>query len=176
MLILSRGALGIAGATLGPSTLALISNMFRDEKQRGLAIGVWMMCFMGGAVIGPVVGGVLLNHFWWGSAFLMGVPIMIVVLIVGPMVLPEYKDPEPGLLDLPSVALSLGGVLPLIFGIKQIATEGVSTLLVVAMVVGLVLGAAFVRRQVTLTHPLIDVTLFRNCSFSTPSAACCSSR
>lgn len=167
MLILSRAALGIAGATLGPSTLALISNMFRDEKQRGLAIGVWMMCFMGGAVVGPVLGGMLLEHFWWGSAFLMGVPIMVAVLIVGPLVLPEYKDPDPGPLDFASVALSLGAVLPLIFGIKQIATEGASALPIAAIVAGLVLAVAFVRRQATLTHPLIDVSLFRNRSFST---------
>lgn len=167
MLIVSRGALGIAGATLAPSTLALISNMFHNERQRGLAIGIWLMCFMGGAVIGPVVGGVLLEHFWWGSAFLIGVPVMVVVLILGPLVLPEFKDPDPGPLDPASVALSLAGILPLVYGIKQLAVDGVAAVPIAAMLIGIAFGVTFFRRQARLSHPLIDITLFRDASFST---------
>jgi MFS transporter, DHA2 family, multidrug resistance protein len=125
MLILARTALGIAGATLMPSTLALISNMFKDPKQRGGAIAVWISCFMGGTAIGPVIGGVLLQSFWWGSAFLLGVPVMVVLLIAGPLLLPEYRDGTAGRLDLSSVGLSLAAILPVIYGLKEIAKDGV---------------------------------------------------
>src|SRR3954468_1433938 len=110
MLIAARAALGIAGATLAPSALALISGLFPDPRRRGLAIGVWMVCFMSGAIIGPVVGGVLLEHFWWGSAFLLGVPPMLLLLILGPFLLPEQRHPGTGRFDLPSVGLSLAAI------------------------------------------------------------------
>jgi MFS transporter, DHA2 family, multidrug resistance protein len=95
MLIVTRALLGIAGATLMPSTLALISTMFRDQHQRGVAIAVWMTCFMGGMTVGPLVGGLLLQSFWWGSAFLLGVPVMAVLLVAAPALLPEYRDATP---------------------------------------------------------------------------------
>ena len=91
MLIVARGLLGVAGATLGPSTLALISNMFHDSRQRGLAISVWAACQFGGGALGPIVGGLMLSHFWWGSVFLLGVPVMVLLLVVGPVLLPEYR-------------------------------------------------------------------------------------
>ncbi len=119
MLIVTRALLGIAGATLMPSTLALISNMFRDPQQRSLAIGGWMAAFTGGFMIGPLIGGTLLEHFWWGSVFLMGVPVMALLLAVGPVLLPEYRAAEAGRLDLVSVALSLAAILPVIYGLKQ---------------------------------------------------------
>src|SRR5262245_20705364 len=121
MLIATRALLGVAGATLAPSTLSLIRNMFLDPAQRTLAIGVWISSFSAGAVIGPVVGGVLLEYFWWGSVFLVGVPVMVLLLVLGPVLLPEYRDPEAARLDLASVALSLGAVLPAIYGVKQTA-------------------------------------------------------
>jgi len=166
LLIAARALLGIAGATLMPSTLALISNMFNDAHQRGVAISVWMSCFMGGMTIGPLVGGVLLESFWWGSAFLLGVPVMVLLLISAPRLLPEYRDPDPGRLDLLSVALSLGTILPIIFGLKELAKDGVHSVPVLAVVVGLVVGTIFVRRQTRLTSPLLDLRLFANRSFS----------
>ncbi len=165
MLIAARALLGVAGATLMPSTMALIRNMFRDPKQMAAAIGLWFSCFMGGMTVGPLVGGALLTTFWWGSAFLLGVPFMAVLLVVGPVLLPEYKDPHAGRLDLASVALCLGAVLPVIYGLKDLARSGWNTVAVVAIVVGVALGVVFVRRQNRLTHPLLDLRLFVNRTF-----------
>jgi MFS transporter, DHA2 family, multidrug resistance protein len=166
MLIAARALLGIAGATLAPSTLALISNMFRDPKQRAVAIAVWMSCFVGGTAIGPVVGGLLLESFWWGSAFLLGVPVMAVLLVTAPLLLPEYRGPQPGRLDLASVALSLAAILPVIYGLKELANNGLQPLPVVAVVAGVAVGVVFVRRQRTLASPLLDVHLFGSRAFS----------
>jgi DHA2 family multidrug resistance protein-like MFS transporter len=166
MLIASRALLGIAGATVMPSTMALIRNMFRDPKQMGTAIGVWFTCFMGGMTVGPLVGGVLLSHFWWGSAFLLGVPFMALLLGFGPALLPEYRDPAAGRLDLTSVALSLAAILPVIYGLKEIARNGVSTSAVLILVAGIAVGVAFVRRQGRLSSPLMDLKLFANRVFS----------
>ncbi|ROQ23179.1 DHA2 family multidrug resistance protein-like MFS transporter [Streptomyces sp. PanSC19] len=166
MLIAARVLLGIAGAAISPSTLALISTMFQDAKQRAAAIGMWASCFTLGAIIGPMLGGVMLEHFWWGSLFLLGVPVMVLLLIAGPKVLPESANPEAGRIDLPSVALNLGTTLPVIYGIKETARNGWSPLSAAAIVVGLVLGVLFVRRQRALTAPLLDVTLFRHGRFS----------
>jgi MFS transporter, DHA2 family, multidrug resistance protein len=166
MLIGARAILGVAGATLMPSTLALISNMFQDAKQRGTAIAVWMSCFMGGMVVGPVVGGVLLESFWWGSVFLMGVPVMILLLVTAPKLLPEYRDESAGRLDLASVALSLGTILPVIYALKETAKSGVSLVNVVVLVAGLVVGTVFVRRQRQLAEPMLDLQLFKVRAFS----------
>ncbi|MFD3728490.1 MFS transporter [Streptomyces sp. NPDC058671] len=166
MLIAARVLLGIAGAAISPSTLALISTMFQDAKQRAAAIGMWASCFTLGAIIGPMLGGVMLEHFWWGSLFLLGVPVMVLLLIVGPKVLPESANPEAGRIDLPSVALNLGTTLPVIYGIKETARNGWSPLSGAAIVVGIVLGVLFVRRQRALTAPLLDVSLFRHGRFS----------
>src|ERR687891_537642 len=125
MLIASRAVLGIAGATLAPSTLSLIRNMFEDDQQRTVAIGVWITSFSVGAAIGPLVGGVLLESFHWGSVFLLAVPVMALLLAIGPELLPEDKGPKPGRLDLASAALSLIAVLAVIYGIKAIATDGI---------------------------------------------------
>ncbi|MGH3386285.1 MAG: MFS transporter [Nocardioidaceae bacterium] len=167
MLIATRALLGVAGATLMPSTMALIRNMFVDPTQMGTAISVWFACFLGGMTLGPLVGGVLLEQFWWGSAFLLGVPFMVVLLVAGPALLPEYKDPEPGRLDPVSVLLSLGAILPLIYGLKSLARDGLSPVSLTTIVVGLYVGVVFVRRQGRLTHPLLDLRLFANRVFST---------
>jgi DHA2 family multidrug resistance protein-like MFS transporter len=167
MLIAARALLGIAGSTLAPSSLALISNMFRDPKQRALAIGMWLVCFMAGAVIGPVVGGVLLEHFWWGSVFLLGVPAMLLLLVLGPVLLPEYRSAQAGRLDLISVALSLATILPVIYGLKELAKDGWQPLPIGAVVAGLAVGWVFIGRQRTLPDPLLDLRLFANRAFST---------
>ncbi|MBA9003143.1 MFS transporter [Thermomonospora cellulosilytica] len=161
MLILTRALLGVAGATLAPSTLALIRNMFPDARQRTAAISILMTCFMLGATVGPVVGGALLEHFWWGSAFLIGAPVMVLTLVLGPVLLPEYRDPRGGRLDLFSVALSLAAILPVIYGIKEIAEDGLAAVPAALIVVGAVFAALFVRRQNRLAAPLLDLRLFR---------------
>jgi DHA2 family multidrug resistance protein-like MFS transporter len=166
MLIAARALLGIAGATLAPSTLGLISNMFTVPRQRAVAISVWMACFMSGAALGPLVAGVLLDHFWWGSVFLLGVPAMVVLLVLGPVLLPEYRDAGAGRIDLPSVGLSLAAILPLVYGLKELARSGWQPVPLAAAVVGVAFGWVFVRRQRRLDDPLLDLRLFAHRAFS----------
>ncbi|MBB6170952.1 DHA2 family multidrug resistance protein-like MFS transporter [Nocardiopsis mwathae] len=165
MLIAARAALGIAGATLMPSTLALISNMFADARQRALAIGMWVMFFALGMAAGPLVGGALVEYFRWGAAFLVAVPVIGTMLVAAPFLLPEYRAPDSGRLDLPSVALSLAAILPVVYGIKQFAKDGPQPEVVAALAAGAVFAVVFVRRQRTLADPFLDVTLFRNRAF-----------
>jgi DHA2 family multidrug resistance protein-like MFS transporter len=166
MLILSRALLGIAGATLAPSTLSLIFSMFQDPRQRAVAIGVWISAFSAGSAIGPVLGGLLLEHFWWGSVFLLALPVMALLLVLGPVVLLEYRDENAGRLDLASAAMYLVSVLGVIFGLKQIAQDGIGWLPVATIAVGLVVGGLFVRRQFSLADPMIDLRLFRIPAFT----------
>jgi DHA2 family multidrug resistance protein-like MFS transporter len=166
MLIVMRALLGLAGATLAPSTLSLIRNMFLDHHERTLAIGIWVSSYSVGAAIGPLVGGILLEHFWWGSVLLVGVPVMVLLLVTGPTLLPEYRDPNPGRLDILSAAQSLVAVLLVIYGLKLIAQDGISWWAAVAIVLGVVVGVAFVRRQQRLANPLLDLRLFRLPAFT----------
>jgi DHA2 family multidrug resistance protein-like MFS transporter len=165
-LIAARALLGVAGATLAPSTLSLIRNMFADPRQRTLAVGVWISSFSAGAAIGPMLGGLLLEWFWWGSVFLVALPVMAVLLALGPVLLPEFRDPDAGRLDLPSAALSVAAVLAAIYGLKELAQNGPSWGPALSIVAGLALGAVFLRRQRTAADPLLDLSLFRNHAFS----------
>ncbi len=171
MLIATRALLGVTAATLAPSTLSLIRNMFHNHNERTFAIGIWGTSFSLGGAIGPLVGGVLLEYFWWGSVFLLSVPVMIILLIVGPKLLPEFKDPTAGRMDILSAVLSLASVLSVIYGLKQIAEYGWSLISIISILIGLVLGVAFVRRQKTLTDPLIDLKLFQIRKFNIALAA-----
>jgi MFS transporter, DHA2 family, multidrug resistance protein len=171
MLIAMRALLGIAGATLAPSTMSLIRNMFHDERQRQFAIGIWISAFSLGGAIGPLVGGVLLEYFWWGSVFLPAIPVMAMLLVVGPWLLPEYRDPDAGRVDPASVALSLAAVLLTIYGLKRLAEGGPDVLAVATLATGLAVGAAFVRRQTHLDYPLLDLSLFHRPGFTAAVAA-----
>ncbi|MFI9328580.1 MFS transporter [Kitasatospora sp. NPDC052868] len=167
MLIVARGVQGIAGATLMPSTLALITNIFRDDRQRGKAISIWATCTFTGAALGPVLGGVLLVPFWWGAVFLLAIPVAAVVLIAGPMVLPEFRPEQARRLDLVSVVLSLLAILPVVYAIKVLSLGNGSVLSgLVPLAVGLLFGIFFVRRQLRGDDPLLDVRLFANSSFT----------
>lgn len=166
MLILARAALGMASATLMPSTLALISNMFADQRQRALAIGVWATMFALGMAFGPVVGGVMLNNFWWGASFLLAVPIVVLLIVLAPVLLPEYRAPNSSRLDLISVLLSLLALLPVIYGIKQIAKYGVTNEAIGVLATGLVCALLFVHRQNRIVAPVLDMSLFSNRAFS----------
>lgn len=161
MLIISRAVLGIAGATLAPSTLSLIMTMFHDAKQRTTAIGVWTSCFVAGSLFGPIIGGLMLSVWWWGSVFLLAVPVMVLLLVAGPVLLPEFRNPAAGKIDIVSVGLSLVTLIPIIYGLKELARAGWETLPVVAVIVGLIAGVLFVRRQNRLEHPLLDLGLFK---------------
>jgi DHA2 family multidrug resistance protein-like MFS transporter len=171
MLIATRALLGIAGATLAPSTLSLIRNMFLDPGQRTFAIGVWATSYSVGAAIGPLLGGILLEYFWWGSVFLLAVPIMVLLLVVGPVLLPEFRDPQAGRLDLLSAAQSLAAVLLVTYGLKKLAQDGPGWPPAISILAGLGIGVLFVHRQRRLADPLIDLRLFRVPAFSASLAA-----
>ena len=165
-LIAARALLGLAAATLAPSTLSLLRSMFLDPTQRTFAVGVWIASFSAGGAIGPLIGGVLLEFFWWGSVFLINLPVMVVLLAVGPRLLPEFRDPQAGKPDILSAALCMVAVLAVIFGVKRIAANGPGWAAAAAIVSGLVIGAVFVLRQRSLAEPFIDLALFRRLTFS----------
>jgi DHA2 family multidrug resistance protein-like MFS transporter len=162
MLIVARALLGIAGATLMPSTMALIATLFPNPKQMATAFGIWASTFTLGAIFGPVIGGIMLAHFWWGSVFLLGVPIMVALVIVGPKLLPEFKSPAAGKIDPTSVVFSLLALLPTIYGIKELAKDGWEALPIASLLIGIGFGIAFVRRQNRIASPLLDMSLLRN--------------
>ncbi|OZM71911.1 MFS transporter [Amycolatopsis antarctica] len=166
MLIVARALLGISGATLLPSTMALISSMFRDPKQMGVAIAVWGTAFMSGVALGPVIGGALLSTFWWGAVFLMGVPIMLLLVLSAPFLLPESRDPAGGRIDAGSVALSMVAILLVIYALKEFAKEGLEPLAIAGLLAGAAVGALFLRRQRGLADPLLDLSLFRHRSLT----------
>jgi len=170
MLIIARGLQGIAGATLAPSTLSLIRNLFSDPRERTFAIGVWATSFSTGAAIGPVAGGLLLERFWWGSAFLIGVPVMALLLLLGPFLLPEFRSEQPSSIDWLSAPLSALAVLPIIYGIKRAALGGSTWLAGGGVLAGAVVGFFFFRRQRRLPEPLLDPALFRIPEFTTSLA------
>jgi DHA2 family multidrug resistance protein-like MFS transporter len=161
MLIAARALLGIAGATVAPSTLSLITTLFQDPRQRTFAVGIWITSYSAGAAIGPLAGGALLEHFWWGSVFLIGLPVSALLLVAGPRLLPEYRDPAGGRLDLVSAALSVLAVLAVVYGVKR-SFDGIG---LVAIAGGLVVGAVFVRRQQRSDDPLLDLALLSGSRF-----------
>jgi DHA2 family multidrug resistance protein-like MFS transporter len=166
MLIVARALLGLAGATLAPSTMALIFTMFRDPQQRTAAIGVWIASYSAGAAVGPLLGGAMLELFWWGSVFLLGVPVMAVLLLAGPRLLPESRDADAGRLDLASAGLSLAAVLLVVYGLKAAAQDGITAGAAGAVVLGIAVAGLFARRQLRLASPLIDLGLFRRRAFT----------
>jgi MFS transporter, DHA2 family, multidrug resistance protein len=166
MLIASRALLGVAGATIAPSTLALIRNLFHSPAQRTFAIGVWLTAYSLGGAVGPLLGGVLLEFFWWGSVFLLALPVMALLLVLGPVLLPEFRDPEVGRPDVASAALSLASILAIVYGLKRFAQDGIGLLPFLSLSTGLMVGLVFVRRQSRLVDPLIDLRLFRVPAFA----------
>lgn len=163
-LITARALLGMAAAAFAPSTLSLIRHMFVDAGQRTFAIGVWSAMHAVGAAAGPLIGGTLLEHFHWGSVFLIAVPFVVLLLMLGPKFLPEFRNPQPAPIDVVSAVHSIAAVLSIIYGIKHIAEPGWSA--PVAIATGTMLAIAFVRRQYRLAHPLIDPRLLRDAAFS----------
>jgi DHA2 family multidrug resistance protein-like MFS transporter len=183
-LIAGRAGLGLFGAMLMPSTLSLIRNIFPQPNRRRLAVAIWAAGFSGGAALGPIAGGWLVEHFWWGAVLLVAVPIILPLLLLGPALIPESRDPSPGRVDVPSVILSLLVMVPVVYGIKALATHGPDPAAFASIGAGLFMGYVFVRRQRALaagqkksqkvgpktgrsTAPMLDVSLFGNRIFST---------
>ncbi|MBM4790622.1 MFS transporter [Streptomyces sioyaensis] len=166
MMIAARALQGVAGATLMPATLALIRNLFHDPRERSLAIGIWGAMASAGMAVGPVLGGFLLGHFWWGSVFLINLPVMALLVAVGAKVIPESRNPDPGPWDIPSVALSLVGIVGVVYAIKEAAVEGYRWDIALAAAIGVLALVWFVRRQLTLPAPLLNMKLFAHRGFS----------
>ncbi|WP_328879024.1 MFS transporter [Streptomyces sp. NBC_00299] len=166
MLIAARAILGVGGATLMPSTMAMLRTMFTDPAQRAKAIGVWSGVMTAGIALGSVMSGVLVEHFWWGSVFLVNLPAMALLLVLGPLLLPESRNPSPDRFDWLSVPLSMAAVLPVIYGLKEIPSEGFNVRYVVSITVGLLFAALFVHRQRTAASPMISPVLFRGRGFA----------
>lgn len=164
-LIAARALLGIFGAILMPATLSLIRTIFPDATERRTAIAVWAAAFSGGAVLGPIVGGLLLEHFWWGSVFLMAVPMLLPLLIGGLVLVPESKDPNPGRVDPLSIVLIILTLLPFTYAIKTFATAP-WFVLVASVGLAVLSGITFVRRQLASESPMLDMRLFKNAPFS----------
>ncbi|MBV4359304.1 MFS transporter [Pinibacter aurantiacus] len=167
MLIVSRAIMGIAGATLLPTTLSIIRNLFHNDVERTFAMGLYTTCFSSGTMIGPMVGGFLLNHFWWGSVFLIALPIMFLLLLSAPFLLPEFKDNNAGKLDLRSAALLISSMLSVIFGVKRLAEDGFSLTPLLFIATGIAVMILFIKRQQTQQHPLFELKLFNSVSFTT---------
>jgi len=159
LVIAARGVMGLAGSAIMPASMALLGGLFTDEKARIQAMGAMMTVFLGGMAVAPFIGGLLLAHFWWGSVFLMGVPVMALTIAVVPRLIPESKADVPAPLDLTSAGLSIVSVLSLVFALKRAVATGFDSPVLVTVVVGLVLGTVFFRRQATLAHPLLDLGL-----------------
>jgi DHA2 family multidrug resistance protein-like MFS transporter len=166
-LIASRAAMGVFGAMLMPSTLSLLRTIFSNRDQRRLAIAIWAAGFSAGAALGPIVGGILLEHFAWGAVFLMAVPLLVPLLVLVPILVPESRDLHPGRFDPLSVILSLATMVPIVYAIKEFAVHGTeSTAPPVLVVLGAGFGVLFVRRQNRLENPMLDMRLFRRATFS----------
>ncbi|MFC9893205.1 MFS transporter [Nocardia sp. NPDC127579] len=165
MLIAARVLQGVAGATLMPATLGLIRGMFADPRERTLAISVWGAMAGSGAAVGPLLGGWLLEHFWWGSVFLVNLPVMGLLIVLGPLLIPESKDPDPGRFDLVSAGLSMLALIPIVYAVKEIAAHGLAWGPLAAAAIGALAGARFLRRQARLADPLLDLALFGRPAF-----------
>lgn len=171
LFIAGRALLGLAGATLAPSTLSLIRDMFTDPRQRGAAVGAWTVAFTGGAVAGPILGGLLLEFFWWGSAFLVNLPFMVLLTVVAPFLVPESRDPDAAGFDLIGAGTSLVAVLGPVYAAKRLAEHGVEAQGVIALLVGAAFLVLFVHRQRSAAHPLVDITLFARPAFTAAVAS-----
>jgi len=166
LLIAARALLGFFGAMLMPSTLSLLRSVFQNREQRRLAIAIWAAAFSAGSALGPIVGGLLLEHFAWGSVFLVAVPVLIPLLILAPILVPESRDPKPGRIDLLSILMSMATMVPVVYAIKEFAVDGITPLVVVLIVLGVGMGVLFVRRQLRAENPMLDMALFRRGMFS----------
>jgi DHA2 family multidrug resistance protein-like MFS transporter len=169
-LIGARALMGIGAAFVFPATLAILVNVFSDRRERATAIGIWSACTGLAVALGPVTGGYLLEHFAWGSIFLVNLPLAAIAIIAGWFLIPTSRDPETGAMDHLGLAMSAVAVALIVWSIIEAPHRGwTDSLVMVAGAAGLVLLAVFVTWERRLDHPLLDVTLFRNARFSAAS-------
>lgn len=168
VLIVARALLGVGGAMIMPATLSILRQVFPDRRERAAAIGIWTAVAAVGAATGPVIGGFLVEHFWWGSVFLINVPLMALILPVGRLLLPESRGSHDGPWDVLGALTAAAGVLGVVLGVKRAgAGEVLSPATLAPLLIGAALLVVFVRRQKRRTHPLIDMGLFTRPAFST---------
>ena len=166
-LIIARGAMGIGAAAIFPATLAILIDVFRDPVERAKAIGVWSAVSGMAVAFGPITGGFLLEHFYWGSVFLVNLPVGIVALILGAIFVPTSKDPNPHRIDLPGFGLSIAMVGLLVYTVIEGPHRGWMSVETLASFAGtIVLLAAFIKRELSTSEPLLDVRVFRNARLS----------
>lgn len=166
MLVAARALLGLFGSMLMPATLSLLRNIFHDPTQRRTAIAVWATGFSAGGALGPIVGGFLLQHFWWGSVFLLAVPVLLPLLLLGPLLVPESRNPAPGPVDALSAALIVTAMVALVYGIKDLGSHGPTAAVAGAALLTVAAGTVFVRRQLRQPVPMLDLRLFRHAPFT----------
>ncbi|MDZ5077056.1 MFS transporter [Nesterenkonia sp. HG001] len=166
MLILARAVLGVGAAAFTPAGLVMIRTTFQDDRQYGIAFALFMAAFSGGMAAGPPFGGFILEHFWWGTVFLINVPIAAVLLLSGPLLLPRNHADRTVRIDLASVLLSVAAILALVYGMQEIAASGPDPISVASAVLGMILVLVFLRRQARTVHPLLDLSLFHSRVFS----------
>ena len=166
MLIAARALLGVSGAMIMPGTLSLIRNMFLDRNQRRIAMAVWSASGALGAEVAPIVGGVIIETFSWHAAFLMNIPVMVLLLVLAPLLVPESRNPNPGRIDLPSILLSLAGMVSFVYGVKTFAEGKELGVAFLTFFGGLLLLVLFIRRQLRMPIPMINVRLFRVRAFT----------
>jgi DHA2 family multidrug resistance protein-like MFS transporter len=165
-LIAGRACMGVFGAMLMPSTLALIRSVFDDREERRFAVAIWATTLTVGSALGPLVGGVLLEFFSWESIFLLAVPVLIPLLVLGPLLLSESERGHSGPLDPLSILQSMVALSAIVYGIKHSASSGIDWMALTAFVVGMVAGWLFVHRQLRLSVPLMDLSLLRSGTFT----------
>ncbi|MBO3744188.1 MFS transporter [Actinoplanes flavus] len=165
-LIAARAVMGLGAAAVMPATLSIIANVF-DPLERPRAIGVWAGAVGLAVAIGPVLGGLLLEHFWWGSVFLINVPIVVIGLVLVAVLVPESRDPKPGRIDVLGVILSIVGLTLLTYGVIKGGEDGFGeTAAWSTLTAGLLVLAGFVLYERRITFPSLDVRLFGNRQFS----------
>lgn len=169
-LVLARAVMGAGAAFIMPATLSLLTNVFTDRRERAMAIGIWAATAGAGVALGPVLGGVLLDHFWWGSIFIVNVPVVAVALLAAPRLVPESRDPSSRRIDWLGAGLSGVGLIALVWAVIEAPSKGWGSAAVL-VALGLAVGSllAFVVWQRRATEPLLDVRLFRNVRFTAAS-------
>ncbi len=162
VLIGARALLGVGGAMIMPATLSILRQVFPDRRERALAIGIWSAVAAVGAAVGPLLGGFLLEHFWWGSVFLVNIPLMLISLPIGRLLLPESYGDRDGPWDVVGALMAAAGLFGLVLGVKRLgAGEGpLGPFTLAPLLVGGALMFAFVRRQRRRAHPLVDLRMF----------------
>ncbi|SDH85563.1 MFS transporter [Agrococcus jejuensis] len=167
LLIAGRALQGLFGATLMPSTMSLLRSLFVDRVQRRLAIAIWATGFSVGSAVGPAVGGLLLAHFWWGSIFLLAIPLLLPMLVLVPLLVRESRDPKAPKVDLVGIVLAMLTLTPLAAAVKHVATDGVDAVAIGLAALATASGVLFVRRMQRVEHPMLDLALLRDRAFST---------